>query len=99
MSFWKPNRPHRLSRGFKIFLGIAYPAVFLIAWVVHHFVRLHVIKTAGTDAWMNTDAEVAKGLGIVAAIYFGLPVCLLTFAGLLKLLLIAMKRYEARSGH
>jgi hypothetical protein len=98
LSFWNPPRSHRLSRRFKLFLVVAYPAAFMIAFVVLHFARLHYVRVAGTAVGFDTDRDTAKFLGMFA-LFFALicavpPLILLAIAGILKLLLVLMDRFD-----
>jgi hypothetical protein len=79
-----------------IFLAIAYPAVPVIAFVVLHYVRLHYVRLAGTEAGFDTDRDNAKLVALFSLMPLAAPACLLSLAGIAKLVLIIMDRLEAR---
>jgi hypothetical protein len=93
-SFWNPRRPHRLSRRFKLFLVVAYPAAFVIAFVVLHVTRLHYVRVAGTGVGFDTDRDTAKFLGMFALLFAAPKLILLAMAGILKLLLVLMDCFD-----
>src|SRR4051812_32192486 len=94
VSFWTPPRPHRLSRRFKLFLVVAYPAAFVIAFVMLHVTRLHYVRVAGTGVGFDTDRDTAKVLGMFALLFAAPKLILLAMAGILKLLLVLMDCFD-----
>jgi hypothetical protein len=94
--FFRPARPHRFSRRFKILVAALYVAVVPIASVILHLIRVNYAKIAGTNAGFDSDRDTAKFLVTFALLYLVAPVLLLAIAGVLKLLLIVIEWFEAR---
>lgn len=92
MSFWRPTRPHRLSRRFRVFAWVLAVAIWPVA-----FIALHYMRRAGGDPAFHSDREIVRFLIVGACIWVAAPVSLLALALLGKLVLKCVER-PRRSG-